>query len=357
MSNLRTLANSEIAKQKRALLGKRGKADTKLNLTAEKTASHQKIKTKKVAGHKTTVSGKDAVQTLTQSYLNQREQTAAKDESEWRQYKPGVEEGIPEDKTVNLNAATVRAMAKKLIANEWRRARGKPRKDIKGDQLLREAVNWHEKNEQERKRKEDKQQKLINCANKLDQLLKDFSQSLIEAAGGIDPDNAENAFKEALENLGVIYRTDWSESGCRIWFEPWSGVRSRRVSSSPDPVIYSATIDAGLNITSFTESEHLKLHTDLHEELTRTFEALMEGNHAVDLNLDNILEEAVSELGRIESMSKTNNGWEASFEPWAEIRLRKRRRIEEASASLTQIVINQSRGKLTFHIDQVQNKE
>jgi len=63
----------------------------------------------------------------------------------WSQYKPRQkEEGKKEPRSLNM--ATVRAIAKRLIAREWARVLGKTRSS-KFDGLEREAASWKRGNE------------------------------------------------------------------------------------------------------------------------------------------------------------------------------------------------------------------
>ncbi|MFQ5853295.1 MAG: hypothetical protein ACE5JU_22275, partial [Candidatus Binatia bacterium] len=75
----------------------------------------------------------------------------------WAQYNPWRKEEEKEGKKQRqVNTATIWCWAKKLIAREWARAKGIKRKDPRIYALEREAAQWREKREEERKRSEEK---------------------------------------------------------------------------------------------------------------------------------------------------------------------------------------------------------
>ncbi len=354
MSNPLVAAKREMASEKKAGSRKRGNSPTELERAAEKTRRSRHIK-KKVESTQESAGG--AIPSPAQADFEKAARSAASEGLSWSQYKPGVEDGIPEHKTISLNPATIRSIAKKLIAREWRRALGKPRRDTRGEQLEREAGNWREKKELERKLKEEEQLKLVRYASDFNQALNEFSLDLIEGRWGERPNDAESAFREQMETLGELYKIEWAESGCRLWYEPWREIRGRRKSAAPVPVIYTCVIDAGMNITTFSKNEDENFLPELREEeLARSFEMLQGEEQNGDDTLEDILEEAVSGLGRIAAFSKTSSGWVASIEPWEEMRMRKRKRIKQASAALKEIAIAENAGKLTFRINADQNK-
>ena len=297
------------------------------------------------------------------------------DEADWIQFDPWKKEQEGKKaKQIPLNMATVVAIRKKLVAMEWARALGKKKQDSGLYDLEREATDWYQKREDEKRRKEEIEARIEKHKESLSEILTEFAKTLREkkeATTGpfraksraeveqfrmcqkaMDPKKLASLLEESLADAGEVFDIEWQEDGCLIWIEPWEEKKLRRVSGFDIPVIYRARIDEKLEVSSYEAVEDEEVIESLKQEiLTKPFRESLEG---VSFNMDDeeqaqqFLEDKLSEIGRLISLERTENGWLATVEPWEEMRLRNTERKGKPPIVTDQIEINWRDGELEF---------
>ncbi|MDA2926049.1 hypothetical protein MYX78_02255 [Acidobacteria bacterium AH-259-G07] len=352
MGNLSAIAKREMAKEKAKLSGKRKRTPTALERAAERWELEEELKERQRRQEEQKKDSEEtSFKTISPDYFPRATQSRSDVGFDWRQYTPGAAEGLQEEKPRYLNMATIRAMAKKMIAREWRRARGKPRRDVRLEQLDQAAASWYERKELERKKEEQKKQQLEGYVDKLNKALVEFSLRLEEETDESENDQFGEMFEEDLKWAGNPYKLEWSEKGCRIWYEPWEETQARKISKVADPVIYTAFIDEDMNIASLTKNEDDSFLPKVKEEnLAANFEGLLKERSPEEGEIYGLLQETIAEVGRIVSFHRTSSGWVAAVEAWEEVRVRNIQKKGEEGASLSRIVIDETDGKFRFKI-------
>lgn len=275
---------------------------------------------------------------------------------DWRGY--GARTPQKKKKKRLLNTATINLMANRMIAREWKKAKGKPKRDKKVDQLEREAQEWSQRMEMRKKKVEQKEQKRSHHFERLQDVIMDFTvaeaQKTKEERG--DPDEVKQRFKEHLKWVGNPYKVEWSKEGCQIWYEPWEETRARQIAKITEPVIYTAIVDRDMKIASLLVQKKKEgdtfVQTSTEQNLADTIEKLLaeESLKPEADEIDDLLEQTITEVGRIISFSRTPSGWIAAVEPWDSMRVRNIEKEGEKAARLTRISIDQTNGKFRFNI-------
>jgi len=272
-------------------------------------------------------------------------------ETGWVQYKPWqTEEDKKEKKQISINTATVVSLRKKIMAEEWARALGKPRQNDSFRDLEQEAAVWQEKKEAKERRKIEIRVRIERHKEVLSEVLVEFGESLKEKKDNTDPEALSDLLEGLLENAGEVFDIEWQKNGCLVWMEPWEEKRRRRISGFEAPVIYRARINKDLRISSFKEVEDEGVIEGLREELlTKPFrESLDEVSFSTD-NEDEakqFLEDKLSEMGRLISLERTKDGWFAAIESWEEMRSRNIKRKGKGPVMTDKIKISWKDGKL-----------
>ncbi|MDA2935448.1 hypothetical protein MYX82_14085, partial [Acidobacteria bacterium AH-259-D05] len=266
---------------------------------------------------------------------------------DWSPYNAGLPE--KKEKRRHLNTATIWLIGRKLMVREWRKAKGKSRRDRRLEQLEREAKEWFERKELERKKEEAKKVKSKYHFDRLQEVVKEFALELAEKKDEVElePDEIKAMFKEHLKSVGNPYKVEWSEEGCRIWYEPWEETTGRKISMVTKPLMYTAFVDTDMNVTSLERTEDDgSVSTAKQENLADIFEKLLE-DESLDPDedeIDNLLQRTITEVGRIVSFRRTDSGWIVAVEPWEQMRVRNIQRSDEEAGSLTHIYIDQTDG-------------
>ncbi len=276
------------------------------------------------------------------------------DEIGWTQYKPWQKEEDKNEKEnpISMNTATVVAIRKKIIAAEWRRALGTPKKDNRFCNLEREAAILKERKEEAERKKEEIKMRIERHKEVLDDALTEFGKKLKEKKDTADPKELSALLEESLENAGEVFDIDWQETACLVWMEPWEEKRRRNVSGLDLPVIYRAKIDGDFRISSFEEVDDEEAIEGLREELL--MRPLRESLAGISFNVDNVdeakefLEDKLTEIGRLISLERTEYGWLATIESWEEMRMRNTKRKGNTPVVTDEIAINWKDGKLEF---------
>ena len=227
-----------------------------------------------------------------------------------------------EAKPRTINTATVVAIRKKLMAMEWRRARGITRPDPRMVLFEKEASQWKEKRDGRERQEAEEKRRMEELRSQLEACLSVFGKRLYEAKDNVTPDMAARIFEEAFEPLGEIADLEWEKDGCRAVIEPWEEKKRRRREHLSEPLLYELRIDQELNISSYEKIKDEKKHR---VERARHFlkplmSVIREKSPRAGIK---VLEEAISEAGRIVSLKQEGGGgWRATVEPWEEMRAR-----------------------------------
>lgn len=88
------------------------------------------------------------------------------------------------------------------------------------------------------------------------------------------------------------------------------------------------------------------------DTLAHICEKLMEETflHPEDDEIDDLLEQTITEVGRVVSFHRTDSGWTASVEPWEKMRERNIANLSDSFVKLTRISIDQTDGRFRFKI-------
>jgi len=378
-------ALKEISREKARMFGRKVEAPSALEHAAlawEKRKQAEERQSQKETLRREEVSGlsfhkaiaKEVVD-YDKARLAELSRAESKDERGWIQFNPlRKEQEGKKEKQIPLNMATVVAIRKKLIAKEWARALGKKKQDSRLYDLERQATDWYQKREEEKRRKEEIAARIEKHKEALTETLTVFAKTLREKKEGttgpfraksraeveqfrmhqkaMDPKNLAVLLEESLADAGEVFDIEWQENGCLIWIEPWEEKKLRRISGFDIPVIYRARIDENLEVSSYEAVEDEEVIESLKQEiLTKPFRESLEG---VSFNIDDeeqareFLEDKLSEIGRLISLERTENGWLATIEPWEEMRLRNTERKGKPPIVTDKIEINWKDGELEF---------
>jgi len=378
-------ALKEISREKARMFGKNVEAPSALEHAAlawEKKKQAEERQSQKETLRREEVSGlsfhkaiaKEVVD-YDKARLAELSQAESKDEGGWIQFNPLTKEQEgKKEKQIPLNMATVVAIRKKLIAAEWARALGKKKQDSRLYDLERQATDWYQKREEEKRRKEEIEARIEKHKESLSEILIEFAKTLREkkeATTGsfhaksraeveqfrmcqkaMGPKNLAGLLEESLADAGEVFDIEWQEDGCLVWIEPWEEKKLRRVSGFDIPVIYRAKIDENLEVSSYEAVEDQEVIESLKEEiLTKPFRESLEG---ISFDIDDeeqareFLEDKLSEIGRLIDLERTENGWLATIEPWEEMRLRNLKRKGKPPIVTDQIEIIWKDGELEF---------
>jgi len=239
----------------------------------------------------------------------------------WRPVKGKEEEKKEDAKPRIMNTATVVKLRKKLMAVEWRRARGITRPDPRVVELEKEAATWKERKEASERQEAEEKRRMEEQSVQLQDCMRTFGKRLYEVRNNVTPDMAARLFEDAFDMLGEVVDLKWEEGGCIAVIEPWEEKKRRRKEHRTEPSLYELHIDQELKIVSY---EKIKDEKKQRAERIRHFlkplmNVIREKSPQVDID---VLEEALSEAGRIISLKQVNGGWAATVEPWEEMRAR-----------------------------------
>jgi len=266
------------------------------------------------------------------------------EETGWSQHKLGQKEE-EEKKQISLNMATIRGMAKKLMAREWRRALGK-HQDYRLDSFEKTASSWKKRKDEEERKKEEMKQKILRQKKILKEALHQFGQKLRKERDTIKPEEAAALLEETLESAGEIFDIEWHKKGCYIWLEPWEEKKIRRISGDALPVVYRARIDQDLNVASCQRVDKENIRLKMREEmLSKPLQGLLINDEE---EAEETLEEVLSKMGRIIDLKRTNKGWTASVESWEKLKVRNIKNKGKGHVSSSEIEINWSEGQFSF---------
>lgn len=352
MSNLRVQALREIAREKETSRGKKYTVSS-LEKAAQEWDRRQSEQEKEEQDGKQLSQEDDGIffnKLSSKEVLRKQEQTGT-DAFDWVQFNPHKKEEKKEQPRL-LNTATIHGIAKKIMAREWRRAKGIRKQDPRIQNLEREIESWRERKELEQRIQREKEERIMKYVKKFNSALNEFSRKLVNDCETLYIEKAATIFNDVLEEeLGEIFKIDWLQEGCKVWFEPWEEKRQRRIRRESFPSIFEAVIDGNMDISSFEEVESTEVKSIIIEEaLVQSLEDSIEFGDLNESELEKAIEDALSDFGRLATLKRTQKGWTAAVEPWEDVRRRNIERMSPDPHKYTIVNISSSEDNLSFSV-------
>ncbi|MBU4446845.1 hypothetical protein KJ656_17475 [bacterium] len=346
MTNLRAEALREIAREKDRIFRRKRSGLSTLEKAAQEWEGNRMSQEKRTQIEQQENDKESLFKSLSPEEVLKHQKQSVTDGLDWVQYK-ALEREKKEEQPISLNMATIRSMAKKLIAREWRRAKGLPQHDYRADNLEREAASWTGKKELEQRIQREKEERIMKYVIKLNSALNEFSRKLVDDIGEV-----ADVFNNILEDeVGEIFKIDWSQEGCKVWFEPWEEKKQRRIRGESFPSMFEAVIDGNMDISSFEEVKSAEVKSVIIEEaLVQNLEDSIEIGDLNETELEEALEDTLSDFGRLVSLKRIQKGWTATVEPWEEVRRRNIERMGPDPYKYTIVNIGLSDDNLSFSV-------
>ena len=247
----------------------------------------------------------------------------------------------PGDSEGSTNTASIWRLARKMMAQEWRRARNKPMPDPATIALEDSAALIREEMDERKSRealKEEEIQRADRQVRILSEALKDIAGFYVPAGNEPGPEEFSDLFMGAVRELGFLLDIRWDTDGCEFWLEPWEERRLRRVRGDDDPVVYHIGIDKDMRVVLLgigrVDIPSMDNNPGGGGEDKDLFSVLAPGTRLLELEgggePEFSLRKRLSELGRAVGIEQCGDGWRAKLMPWGEVRAR-RLRVPESS--------------------------
>lgn len=261
----------------------------------------------------------------------------------------------PGDSEGSTSAASIWRLARKMMAQEWRRALNKPMPDPAIIALEDSAVRIREEIDERKSRaalEEEEKQRADRQVRMLHEALKDIAGFYVR--GGNEPGPAEflETFIGAVRELGFVFEIRWDTDGCEIRLEPWEERRLRRMRRDDNPVVYHIGIDKDMEVVLRGIGQvDIPLHSTDNsrggeEEDKDLFGVLAPGTRLLKLEDGEepqiALRKRLSELGKAVGIEQDGDGWRAKLVPWGEVRARR-----------LNVPQNSRNGQLVLELDQL----
>jgi len=260
--------------------------------------------------------------------INLAERRADDSSFSWMQYSPWRQEGKKKTPKL-LNTATIWCMAKRMIAQEWRRARGTKKKDFGLDRLQREVATWEERKKAQKIQQQEAQARLRKHKEKFDEALRIIGERMVQGKDNLTSKGALRLIEDAMGDIGKVYNVEWRNDGFDVWIEPWEEKWPRQKRGETLPVIYRLRINDNLEMVSYELVEDKEIRREQTEKMLANQieksvdEKCLEGD---EQDIKASLKKRIDQIGRlIELKRQKENIWIATVEPWEEMR---RRNIE-----------------------------
>ena len=248
-------------------------------------------------------------------------------QADWVQFNPLQAETQDAQGPRRVSTITIFCLAKKMMAEEWRRAKGIRKRDPRVAELERSAGQYQARKiaKQEEKRRQamclkQEHDRLLECVD-------DFVHAMLDRKhrnGVSSLDEVGDLMVAAFGTLGEVVRVEWTEGGgCTIWLEPWPDRSKRRRRGDVQPVLGKLTLDAKLNISAYErvtdpvvrQEKRAGLLLQRLRQSTNEIRRLRTGQEVLDF----VAQEAW-ELGRVLDTTLENGWWKIRIQPWDEVR-------------------------------------
>ncbi len=368
-TNVSSQAMKEISKEKARILGKKSTKPSLLEQEAKNWRNEKRIEnfekqkemasteiSEKLKKTSDSIAFKENFVKKVNAYEKQKlSGSSSKSESQsWAQFNPWKKEEDKKRKEIPLNMATVVAIRKKLIAQEWARVLGKKTNDRRHNDLDQVASSWFKKREEDRIIKEETKRKIEKYKNSIHQILIVFCKNLNEKKDILllNPDEISKLMEQTFENFGDVFDIDWQENACVILLEPWEEKRNRKISGLNNPMLFRIIIDENLEVKSFEKVSDDEIIKSMKEQiLTKPIRKSIEELSSKienEIQAKQFLEDIFAKVGRLMELRRTLDGWLAIIETWEEMRLRNIERGGEPPIVTDEINILWRDGKLEF---------
>ena len=243
----------------------------------------------------------------------------------WKAFLPPGAGGAAKDgKPKQLNTATIWRLSKKLIAQEWARAKGhgQHHKAQELAQFEHLAAEYQQEQETKKKLEAHARRRAARLIHLLRESLSSFSRSLCDLPPEEHNASAEELLRESLCSVGDVDHIRWSPDGCEITFEPWEERRARRKNRRSLPVLFRASVDEQLRLTGCVPLTGKEYEVSRRESILDRILASLGRDGRSHQSLQN----ALGQIGRIiRRLTMPDGGIKVSVELWEEVR---RRRID-----------------------------
>lgn len=260
------------------------------------------------------------------------EESATPDQTDWAQFNPfqapGQEDQGPR-RPRSVNTITLFCLARRMMAEEWRRARGIRKRDPRVAKLEKAASEyWTRKREREEEehrqeaRLEEEHSKILACVD-------GFVDAVLEAKQR-DPvaslEDVEEVIAAAFADIGEVLDVTWAEDGgCAIWLEPWPERRERRARGGTRLALRRLSLDARLNVSAYERVTDPAVRQEKQADIllrplrlsSEEIEKLPTPEAAIEL-----LAEKAWEVGRVLGITPEDGSWKIRLQPWEGVRAR-----------------------------------
>lgn len=316
-TGVRREALKEIAREKARMLGK----DSARPYSPEEDRKREDYPEQQ-EGKKPFPEEKTFFEQISPDKINLAERKTDDSSFSWMQYSPWRKEGKKKTPKL-LNTATIWCMARRMIAQEWRRARGTKKKDRGLDRLQREVAAWEERKVAEKIQQQEAQARFRKHKQKFEEALKTIGERMVEEKDNLTSTGALRLIEDAMGGIGKVYNVEWRNDGCDVWIEPWEEKWPRQKRGETLPVIYKLRINDNLEMVSYELVENKKIRR---EQKERVLVNQLEKSVLLEEDEQDIkasLKKRIDQIGRlIELKRQEENIWIAIVEPWEEMRKR-----------------------------------
>ncbi len=237
----------------------------------------------------------------------------------WEPLQPPDSRGQKKEK--DLNTASVALIARKIMAREWAAALGRPRNNRSNESiLLKEAEKQHQEERAKKEKKETEKKRASRQRKYVEMAIHAFAHELLKTPKPMAPEMAEPLLEEAFSDVGNIISFTWQEKGCCIFLEPWEEKRMRRKQGQMAPAVFQAVIDDNLTLGAYKRIENPEVLQEMQNRMISN--SILASFKASNQHHANVMEDAVSEAGRIIQSTQTDGQWAIKLEPWEEMRKR-----------------------------------
>ncbi len=235
-------------------------------------------------------------------------------------------------KPKSLSASGLNRLARKIMAREWARARGTLGTRLARQRvarLEREAAEYQQGNERKKRMRALALGRAARLSGSLQEALSAFGPRLSELPPEERPARAADLLAESIRPVGEVDHVHWDSDGCHIVFEPWDERRLRRKNRAGRPVLFRASVDAGLHLTDCVPLEGARYEASRRESIVDRLQAALRTHGRTPQALHN----ALRRVGRVVGHRDMSDGGIATgVEPWEEVRRRRLERTGQAPA-------------------------
>jgi len=224
-----------------------------------------------------------------------------------------------------MSSSGLNRLARKIISLEWARAKGTLGTRLAGQRVARferEVAEYQQENERNKRMRALALGRASRLIGSLQEALSVFGRRLRDLPPEEHAARAEDLLAESIRPVGAVDHVRWAPDGCHIVFEPWHERRLRRKNRAARPLLFRASVDAGLRLTHCVPLEGTQQEASRRESIVDRLQAALRTHGRTP----QVLHDALGRVGRIAGRRDMSDGGVATgVEPWEEVR---RRRLE-----------------------------